>query len=90
MTANLETKVETKGLNLEDPVVKLFRKLELNRLALVTGSDLYHKKCDTRLPYNSITVGQVNDGVDANLNTVVKLAYFCPLCQEYFDKPKSS
>ena len=82
--------MESKGLDPEDPLVKLFRKLELNRLALVTGSDLYHKKCDTRLPYNEITIGTVRDGVDANLNPVYKTDYFCPLCQEHFDMPKET
>ena len=90
MTDNLEAKVKIEGLDLDDPIVKLFRKLELNRIALVTGSDLYHAKCDTRLPYNEITVGLVRNGVDANYNHLAKLDYFCPLCQESFEKPKSS
>ena len=74
------------GINLDHPVVVLFRKLMLERNAKVEKSDLYCPTCETNLPYNHMTVASVPDGVDANFNPVHRTAYFCTLCQEYFDK----
>jgi len=74
------------GINLEHPVVKLFRKVMLESAAKEQGSDLYCPKCKTNLPYSEMTVAKEFDGVDANFSPVYKLTYFCTLCQEYFDK----
>lgn len=83
----LEAQLETEnGLNLEHPLVLLFRKLELERIAKEQKSDLYCPKCGTNLPYNQMTVARIPDGTDANYNPVYKQGYFCTLCQEYFTK----
>jgi len=74
------------GINLDHPVVVLFRKLMLERQAKSQNSDLHCPKCSTNLPYNNMTVASVQDGVDANYNRVYRDTYFCTLCQEYFDK----
>jgi hypothetical protein len=74
------------GIDLDDPFVILFRAVNLERNAKAAGSDLHCPTCKTNLPYNHMTVAQVSDGTDANFNPVHKTSYFCPLCQEYFDK----
>ncbi len=74
------------ALNLDHPLVVLFRKHNLEEAAKSENSDLYCPKCKTNLPYNHMTVASVPDGVDANLNPIGKRAYFCTLCQEYFEK----
>ncbi len=85
MTKSIDKLAEEK-LNLDDPIVVLFRKLMLEKNAKAENSDLYCPKCKTNLPYNMMTVATVPDGVDANFNPVHKPAYFCTLCQEYFEK----
>ena len=74
------------GINLDHPIVIFFRKHMLERNAKAEKSDLYCPTCKTNLPYNHMTVASVPDGVDANLNPVHRTAYFCTLCQEYFNK----
>ena len=74
------------SVDLDDPIVKLFRKVMLESIAREEKSDLYCSHCGTNLPYNRITVGYVANGVDANFNPVKKLEYFCTLCQKPFDK----
>ena len=74
------------GINLDHPFVVLFRKLMLERNAKADNSDLYCPKCGTNLPHNRMTVASVPDGVDADFSPVHRPAYFCTLCQEYFDK----
>ncbi|HLC81006.1 MAG TPA: hypothetical protein VJG31_04510 [Candidatus Nanoarchaeia archaeon] len=74
------------GINLYHPVVVLFRKLMLERNAKAEKSDLYCPTCKTNLPYNHLAVAPVPDDIDANLYSVHRTAYFCTLCQEYFDK----
>ena len=77
------------GINLEHPDVKLFRKVMLEQSAGMERSDLFCPKCNTNLPYNQMTVAAIPAGVDANYNPLHRTAYFCTLCQEYFDKPKA-
>lgn len=74
------------GINLDHPLVVLFRIAMLEKQARAEKSDLYCPKCKTNLPYNPMTVASLPDGVDASLNPVHNPAYFCTLCQSYFDK----
>ena len=84
-----EEKIKTEeGINLDDPFVKLFRKVMLEHAAKNEKSDLYCPQCKTNLPYTNMTVATVHDGFDANFNPVGKTKYFCTLCEIYFDKEK--
>ena len=74
------------GINLDHPFVLLFRRIMLERTAKAEKSDLYCPTCKTNLPYTHMTVNSVPDGPDANFNPMYKTAYFCTLCQEYFNK----
>ncbi len=75
---NLEGK---DGINLDDSVVKLFRKIMLESAAEEQKSDLYCPECHTNLPYTPMTVGQEPDGFDANYNLTKKIVYRCTLCE---------
>lgn len=78
MTLRLEEiPLETEdGLNLDHPVVVLFRKIMLERTAQAEKSELYCPTCKTHLPYNHMTVAPVSDGVDAKFNPVYRTTYF--------------
>jgi len=81
----LEAELETEdGINLNHPLVKLFRKFHLEKAAKEQGSDLYCPYCGTNLPYFHMTVGQEPAGVDANFNPLKRIVYFCTLCQKDF------
>lgn len=69
---------------LDDPWVIIFRRVMLETIARTENSELHCPKCGTNLPYNQMTVAQIPDGVDANLNPVYKDGNFCTLCEEYF------
>ena len=88
MTAGIDDiPLETEeGINLDDPMVVFLRRFMLERNARAEKSDLYCPKCNTNLPYNSMSIAPRRDGTDANFNPVYRTAYFCTLCQEYFDK----
>jgi len=73
-------------LDLDAPMVKLFRKIHLEAAAHEQKSDLYCPKCSVHLPYSIMTIVQVPAGKDSNLQDTYTLGYFCTLCQEEFDK----
>lgn len=80
-----EIPLETEnGINLDHPVVILFRKMMLEQAAKEQDSDLFCKKCNTHLPYSPITSARIPDGVDADYRPVFKRGHYCPLCEEYF------
>jgi hypothetical protein len=77
------------GLNPNNHVVFLFRRIMLETIAKAENSDLFCPYCKTNLPYNRMTVAYVPDGVDASLSPVYTTAYFCTLCQKIFNKEQA-
>lgn len=74
------------GLNLDHPLVFLFRRLMLEQNAEIEKSNLYCPSCKAHLPYNSMTAGQSVDFEDigADGRPAVNLTYYCPLCEKSF------
>jgi hypothetical protein len=67
--------------SIEDRILapeQALQRVELQRLANVRGSDLYHITCDTKLPYNQLTMSAKGES-----------NYYCPLCETDFEKIKS-
>jgi len=85
-----EESVDDKAIDLDDPLVILFRKVMLEQIAKEQKSDLYCSHCSTNLPYTHMTIGPViEEAVDGNGNPIkISFDYFCTLCQKGFYNKK--
>jgi hypothetical protein len=77
---NIENSVD---INLDDPLVMIFRMMMLEKEAKMHGSDLYCPKCKTNLPQRHPFIGF--EGTDDwTSKPEESKTYYCGLCDEYF------
>ena len=85
MADSIDDKLETEnGINLDNPIVRLFRRKQLEAAATEQGSDLYCPECEVNLPITPMTVNKEQDGTDANMNPSYKTSYYCTICEKHF------
>jgi hypothetical protein len=70
------------GIDLDDPIVMIFRRMMLEKEAKMRGSNLYCPKCKTHLPERHPFIG-FEGSDDLNFRKEEK-TYYCGLCDEYF------
>ncbi|MFH1248722.1 MAG: hypothetical protein V1660_01060 [archaeon] len=73
---------KNEGINIDDPLVMIFRMMMLEKEAKNERSDLYCPKCNTNLPKRPPFLDF--SGTDCYIIAQENRNYYCGLCDEYF------